>query len=216
VRRLRAGETLTCADGSGAWRRYKVRDAAVGRLDLAADGPVRQEPTLTPVNLGLALTKHALDQVVARCTELGVDEIIPVHAKRSVARWDDERAAKVVERLRVIAREAAAQSRRARIPRIAAVTAVGRFADRDGLLIADRSGIGAPALEPPGRAGWTVLIGPEGGFDPDELTPFATSVPRLAVGPHVLRAETAPVAVVAALRSVAPSGPGGLPRRRLV
>ena len=57
----------------------------------------------------------------------------------------------------------------------------------------------ADALPAPGPEGWTVVVGPEGGLDPAELEPFPDSVPRLAVGPHVLRAETAPPAVVAAL-----------------
>ena len=109
-------------------------------------------------------------------------------------------AAAAVARLQTIAREAAAQCRRAQVPDIAPVGEIAGLVGRSGLVIADRSGLPASALADPGPAGWTVLVGPEGGFDPADLEPFADAVPRLAVGPHVLRAETAPLAVVAALR----------------
>jgi len=199
---LRAGEALTAADGTGAWRRYVVTGVDSGRLDLQATAPSRVEPELVPpIGLAVALTKGGLDQVVARATELGVARVEPVRTRRSIVRWDAARAAAAVVRLRAIAREAAAQSRRARLPEIAPVADLADLAGRPGLVIADRAGMPAHALPAPGPHGWTVLVGPEGGFDPADLEAFPDSVPRLAVGPHVLRAETAPPAVVAALRS---------------
>jgi 16S rRNA (uracil1498-N3)-methyltransferase len=198
---VRAGEALTAADGTGAWRRYVVTGVDSGRLDLQASAPVRAEPELVPpIGLAIALTKGGIDHVVARATELGVARVEPVRTRRSVVRWDAARAAAAVARLRAIAREAAAQSRRARLPEIAPVGALADLAGRPGLVIADRAGVPAHALPAPGPDGWTVVVGPEGGFDPADLEPFPDSVPRLAVGPHVLRAETAPPAVLAALR----------------
>jgi 16S rRNA (uracil1498-N3)-methyltransferase len=192
---------LTAADGSGAWRLYEVRAVASGRLDLLAVTPRCVEPELVPaIAVALALTKGGLDPVVARVTELGVTRIEPIRTARSVARWDPPRAARAVTRLRAVAREAAAQSRRARVPEVVPPTTLLELRDRPGLVIADRGGVPAPQIPRPGPAGWTVLIGPEGGFDPAELAPLPPATPRLAVGPHVLRAETAPVAAVAALR----------------
>ena len=145
VRRLRAGEVVTAADGTGRWRRYEVRAAATGELQLDAAGAVRIEPELAPVvGLALALTKSGLDHVVARCTELGVDRIEPVRTERSVVRWDDARAEKGVARLESIVREAAAQRRRARVPQVRPVTALAALAGRPGLVLADR------AASPPG------------------------------------------------------------------
>jgi 16S rRNA (uracil1498-N3)-methyltransferase len=218
VRRLRAGETVTVADSTGRWRPYAVVATGAGRLALEATGALRMDPDLAPaVTVAVALTKGGIDDVVARCTELGVDRIEPVRARRSVVRWDDARAGAAVDRMRTVAREAAAQCRRARVPEVAAVAPVASLAGRPGLCLADRAGAAAAALPAPGPEGWTVLVGPEGGFDAEDLAGLdlaaaGGSIPRLAVGPYVLRAGTAPVAAVAALRSLGSPGgraPGG-------
>jgi 16S rRNA (uracil1498-N3)-methyltransferase len=73
--------------------------------------------------------------------------------------------------------------------------------DRAGLVVAGRDGVVASALPPPAADwpdGWTVVVGPEGGLAPEELEVLG-SAPRLRLGPHVLRAVTAPVAAVAVL-----------------
>ena len=91
-----------------------------------------RDPELVPgVELAVALTKAgALDTVVARCTELGVARITPVRTRRCVVQWDAAQAERAVERLRTVAREAAAQSRRARLPEIAPVAELADFAGR--------------------------------------------------------------------------------------
>lgn len=201
VRRLRVGEHVTAADGAGSWRRYEIVGSERGRIVVAARSAIAVEPDPSPrVGMALALTKGGLDAVVARVTELGVAWIEPVASRRSVARWDAPRAEHALARLRSVAREAAAQSRRARIPEIRPLVSVRALADRAGLVLADRAGVAAAELRPPPGGEWTVLVGPEGGFDPEELDVLA-GVARLAVGRHVLRAETAPVAAAAALVS---------------
>ncbi|GIU88417.1 MAG: hypothetical protein KatS3mg009_2932 [Acidimicrobiia bacterium] len=199
VRRLRPGEEVTAADGTGRWRRYVVADVPPGRVVLDARAEVRAEPEVRPaLALALALTKQGLDAVVAGCTELGVVRFEPVRAARSVVRWDDRRAQAAVARLRVIAREAAAQCRRARVPEVAPVADLADLAARRDLVVADREGVTASALAEPASGTWTVLVGPEGGLDAHEREVIGDR-PRLAVGRHVLRAQTAPVAVAAAL-----------------
>jgi 16S rRNA (uracil1498-N3)-methyltransferase len=200
ARRLRPGEALTAADGTGRWRRYEIVDATPGRLRCRATEPLQHAPPMRPaVTAAVALTKgRGLDDVVAGLTELGVARIEPVRTERSVVRWDDERAAAAVARWCAIAREAAMQSRRATVPEVAPVAAVASLAGRPGLVVADRTGRALAQLPEPGDAGWVVLVGPEGGLAPAEVTALG-DVPRLAVGPFVLRAQTAPLAVVAAL-----------------
>jgi 16S rRNA (uracil1498-N3)-methyltransferase len=206
VRRLAPGETLTAADGSGAWRSYVVTEIATGRLTLQAEGDV--QPAWEPrvgVALAVALAKGGLDDVVAAVTELGVGRVTPVRTARAVVRWDDDRAGRAVARLRVVAREAAMQSRRARVPVVDDVVELATLVDRPGLVVADRDGVSAWELPAPaaGRAtGWTVLVGPEGGLAPEELDALG-SAPRLRLGAHVLRAATAPVAAVAVLTAEA-------------
>ena len=204
VRRLRVGEHVTAADGRGNWRRYEIEAVASGRLRLAARGESCTEPEIVPrVALAVALTKAgALDRVGARCTELGVARVTPVRTRRCVVQWDAAQAQRGVERLRGAAREAAAQCRRARLPEIEPVADLADLLAHPGLVVADREGValralGLPKAEFPGRE-WVVLVGPEGGLDPAELESLGRT-PRLALGPHVLRAETAPVAAVTLL-----------------
>ena len=200
VRRLRAGEPVTAADGAGTWRAYRVADAAGGRLVLRADGDPRREPRLTPpLTVACAVTKGERPEVVVRqASELGVDTVLPVLTARSVVRWDAARRAAATERLGRVAREAAQQCRRARLLTIEPFAPLASLVGRRGLVVADRRGHAAAALPDPGPAGWTVVVGPEGGLTAEELATLGDP-PRLAVGPHVLRAETAAAAVAAAL-----------------
>ncbi len=204
VRRLGAGEIVTAADGSGAWRRYEVSEVATRRLTLHALDAIEfvPEPVIGVV-LAAALTKGGLDDVVTAATELGVERVIPLHTERVVVRWDEARAARGVARLRILAREASMQSRRARIPVIDDVLALRMLREYDGLVLADPAGVDVSDLSRPtttnaGRARWTVIVGPEGGFSANEYEMFA-KVPRLRLGPNVLRAVTAPIAAVAVL-----------------
>jgi 16S rRNA (uracil1498-N3)-methyltransferase len=211
VRRLHTGELVTAADGTGRWRRYAVADATPGALALAADGAALLEPQLTPaLVLACAPTKGERPEAVVRhATELGVDAIWWVTSARSVVRWDGARAAAALERLRRVAREATLQCRRARLP---AVEAPGRLVDlagRPGLLVADRDGARPAELADPPDGGWILVVGPEGGISPEELL-ILGDPPRLGLGPHVLRAETAALAGPAALagrRGVPPTPP---------
>jgi len=200
VRRLRVGEAVTAADGDGRWRPYRVDEVGGGRLALGATAGPRAEPaSLWPLAVAFALTKGAKPEiVVARLTELGVDRVLPVLGARSVARWSADRAETALARLRRVAREAAQQSRRARLPRIEPLRPLATLVGEPGLVVGERGGPGAGELDAPGASGWLAVVGPEGGFDPDELAAFEGS-PRVGVGPHILRAETAAVAVAAAL-----------------
>ncbi len=200
VRRLRAGEHVTAADGAGSWRLYEIEAVEPGRLQLAARGELRRDPELVPeVALAVALTKAgALDAVVARCTELGVSRITPIRTRRCVVQWDASQAERAVKRLRTVAREAAGQCRRARLPEIAPVGELADFVGRPDVIVADRAGGPPSDLSVPGSSAWTVVVGPEGGLEPTEIEAFADAG-HLSLGPYVLRAETAPIAAVSVL-----------------
>ena len=193
VLRLRDGDALTVSDARGRWRAARFGD------ELVLDGAIEVDLVPTPaLTIGFALVKGERPElVVQKLTELGIDRIAPFVAARSVVRWDDERSTKHVDRLRRVAREAAMQCRRCRVPEILDVST---FADRltdPGVALADRGGA------PPSLAMTTVLIGPEGGWAPDEQAHAARSgAVRLAFGDHVLRAETAAFAVAAVLAAM--------------
>jgi 16S rRNA (uracil1498-N3)-methyltransferase len=196
VLRLRAGELVAVSDGAGRWVPCRVatdsplqgsRRAEPGGV-LVPDGPVMVTARLTPeVTVAFAPTKGDRPEwVTQKLTELGVDRIVPLRTSRSVVRWEGERGAKAVERLRRVAREAAAQCRRPWLPEVTDVCRLDEVAGLAGspMILADAGGA-APGLDRP-----VLAVGPEGGGDDAERAAFG---PPVGLGPTVLRAETAAV-----------------------
>lgn len=191
VLRLRDGDPLTVGDGAGRWRRCRF-----GRV-LAPVGETATVPRLAPaLTVGFAVLKGGRsDLIVQKLTELGMDRIVAFRADRSVKRWDDESASRMLQRWQRIAREAVMQCRRAWLPLV------------DGPLEFEGMNLSQAALAVPGAAPPTsddvfVLVGPEGGWSEAELS----AVPRhVGLGPNILRSETAAFAA-AALLAAARSG----------
>jgi 16S rRNA (uracil1498-N3)-methyltransferase len=146
-----------------------------------------------------------MDLIVAKATELGVGRILPLESAHSVRRGAERMA-----RWRRIAIEAAEQSGRADVPELARPCDVRRFlAGRptDEPLILCHDGGGAPPLAAVcgglvGVAALSLLVGSEGGFDPEELACCQGAGARLAwMGPRLLRAETAALAALAVVQA---------------
>jgi len=203
VLRLRAGDEMVLGDGAGRWRPARFGPT------IEPTGALEQTPLERPsIGVAFALVKGDKPElVVQKLTELGVDRIVPFRAIRSVVRWDDAKAARAGQRLRAVARSAAMQCHRPWLPAVEDATDLGALLGGGGVAvaIADRTGA-APSLDHS-----LVLVGPEGGWAPEERAAAADAgVPSVAVGAHVLRAETAAVtvgALLTALRAglVAPS-----------
>ena len=200
VRRLRGGEVVTAANGDGCWRPYTVVRVRPGAVELHAQGPSVIEPRLDPrLFVACAVTKGSKPEVVVqKLTELGVDGVTLLSTRRSVPRWGETRAGAALDRLRRIAREAAAQSRRARLPEVDGVRPVTELRGRAGLVVADPTGDELARVATPPGGEWVLVVGPEGGFDPEEVAALG-SPGRLRLGPHVLRAETAALVGAAVL-----------------
>lgn len=188
VLRVRTGESIVVSDGAGRWREARLLGA--GGLELVGEARSVERPSPS-ITIAFAVTKGERPELaVQKLTELGADRIVPFAAARSVARWDGDRAAKHVERLRRIAREAAMQSRRAWLPEVADAVSFAEATALPGASIADVDGA------PPTLARPTVLVGPEGGWSEEERS---CGLAAVALGPHVLRAETAAMAAAALL-----------------
>lgn len=173
------------ADGAGGWRLCTWTGDTDGGLEPA--GGVAYEPRPEPsVTVGFALLKGDRPEwVVQKLTEVGVDRIVPFVAARTVVRWDGDRAVRHLDRLRRVAREAAMQARRTWLPEVADVVGFAAVASSPGVALAEPGGP-PPSLDRP-----VVLVGPEGGWAPEELD---RGLPTATLGPTVLRAETAAVA----------------------
>ncbi len=205
VMRRKEGDPVHLFNGrDGEWQ-ASIAALRKDRVQFRPESRLRPQQAGPDLRLLLAPVKRdAMDWIVEKATELGVRSIHPVFTARCVIGRVN------LERLSTIAREAAEQCERLDIPEIAAPLDLHAALDAwDGapLLVGDARGK-APSLSvvlagkaPP----LGLLVGPEGGFTDQELDavrrrPFVSSA---ALGPRILRAETAAVAGLAVLQALA-------------
>jgi 16S rRNA (uracil1498-N3)-methyltransferase len=216
VLRLGPGDRIALFNGrDGEW---------LGRIDRLArgTGAVLLEKLLRPQQeasdlwLAFAPVKRApLDLLVEKATELGVSAFLPVITRHTqVERFN-------LDRLRAHAREAAEQSERLTLPRIAEPQPLDRLiADWPAgrrLVLCDESGAAPPiaaALAGLGPGPLAVMVGPEGGFAESELDGLRklSFVCPVGLGPRVLRSDTAALVGLAVVQALA--GDWRVPRRR--
>jgi 16S rRNA (uracil1498-N3)-methyltransferase len=140
-------------------------------------------------------------------TEAGVDTIVPWQAARCVARWtgSPDKAIRGRERWQSVAREAAKQSRRTRVPTVlplASTTQVAQLVGRSaGALVLHEAGSSPLTSAPIPDTGELVLVvGPEGGIAPEELAAFTDAgAAEVRLGREVLRTSTAAAVALGAL-----------------
>jgi 16S rRNA (uracil1498-N3)-methyltransferase len=204
VLRLRDGEQVSASDGRGAWRMCEWHDGS-----LRTTGDVQHVPASSQ-RVGVAFVPVKGDRPewsVQKLTEIGVDEIIVLApTRRAVVRWGDAKASakdtKHMQKLQKVAREASMQSRRVWLPTITGPVSLADACARPGAAVADPDGAplaasaAASTAAPNASVATTssaaapslIIIGPEGGFDDDEIP---ASVARVSLGGTILRAETA-------------------------
>lgn len=216
VLRLEPGREVRVFQGEGQEWRARVRSVDEGRIELDGLEPIA-EPVL-PARLILlqALPKGAkMELIVQKAVELGVAEIRPIAAARSVMRLDDAQAAKKTAKWQRIALEAAKQCGHPLAPAVQPPGALTQSLDAlalegvELLLLTSLQDDTVPLLRAleRSRAGRrrppaciAVLIGPEGDFTQDEIaTARAAGAVPVSLGPLVLRTETAALAALAQL-----------------
>lgn len=196
VMRLKPGAPVKLFDDrTGEWL---AQATAVGRRDLVltVTGRLRKREPVPDLWLCAApIKKGRVDWVAEKACELGVARLVPVLTRRTVIdRLNGER-------LRAHMIEAAEQCGRTALPVLAEPVKLAAllrdWPEKRTLFFADETG-GAPALEAmrahPGPG--AILIGPEGGFDPEERDAIR-ALPQsigISLGPRILRAETAAAA----------------------
>lgn len=204
VRRLRAGETVSVGDGAGIWLEGVVEETSPSRVDVRiATRSVRERPRPRIV-LVQALAKGDRDELAVQAAcELGVNEIVPWQAARSVSRWEGAKAAKGRERWAAIVREAAKQAHRPWVPQVSVPVTTGQLAERAAsqrvLLLDPTANRRLTAVEEDGRD-LVLVVGPEGGIAPDERERLiAAGAEPVVLGDTVLRTSTAGPAAIAVL-----------------
>lgn len=203
VRRVREGEAVTVGDGRGVWLEGVCEATASREVVIRVTVRTEQEPPRPRVVLAQALAKGDRDELaIQAATELGVDEVIPWEAARSVSRWQGAKREKGRARWATIVREAAKQAHRRWVPEVADPASTGALAGRAEaalVLVLDPT---APTrlteLPLEGHDTLLLVVGPEGGIAPDELSLLEQAgCRRVRLGATVLRTSTAGPAALA-------------------
>lgn len=210
VLRLRAGDAVTLFNGDGWEYPGRVTSLSGQRVEvgLGSRTPGLPESPLAVFLLQGVARGERMDLVVQKATELGVARILPVLAGRSVVRLDPRQAQRKQAHWQAIAISACEQCGRSRVPAIGLPRSLGESLAEaampaDRFLLAPGAPVALGAL-PPGITSVALLIGPEGGLTEAEQARASQAgfEPR-ALGPRILRTETAALAALSVLQSVA-------------
>jgi 16S rRNA (uracil1498-N3)-methyltransferase len=215
VKRLAVGEQVDIADGAGKRITGTVTDAAPAQLTVECTSVSAEPRPEIRLVLVQALAKGDRDELaIETATELGIDAVIPWQSERSIVRWKGERAAKAHGKWQSAVTAAAKQARRAWIPEVRPAVdtqALAREVAEAGLAVILHEDAVTPLRRVLGK--WSeehqeafgpgeilLIVGPEGGISPREVTRLCSAGAVTALlGPHVLRSSTAgPAGVVVA------------------
>lgn len=207
VLRLQPGSAMTLFDGRGG--EFEARVERMGRSDVEARVGTHhavEREAAREVHLALGMpANERMDFLVEKATELGVAGLTPLMTERAVLRLSGERAERKQAHWQGIATSACEQCGRNRVPAIAPVQDFARWCaalpvqgtrfvlslDPQATPLAQRLDGAGPVL---------LLSGPEGGLGPAEIrTALDRGFEPVSLGPRVLRADTAPLAALAAL-----------------
>lgn len=206
--RLAPGDEIVLFDGRGgeyAARIERIQKDAVA-VSVTGYEPVERESTLR-VHLAQGISGgERMDYTLQKAVELGVDAIQPIAARRSVVKLDGERADRRVAHWQGVVASACEQCGRNRVPPVATPRSLADWlaTPRAGrLLFLSPSAATRLADLPAPTATDSLVAGPEGGFEGDELAALeAVGAISIRLGPRVLRTETAALAALAAMQTL--------------
>ena len=207
VLRLQPGAAITLFNGDGA--EWLASIMQMGRSDVAVQVGAR---TLVEREIALDITlalgvpaNERMDGLIEKATELGVARVQPLMCERSVLRLAGERARKKLAHWQGVAVAACEQSGRTRVPQIGPVlsmtewlASLGAVADGARWVLSLRDALPLHRLAAP--LSLISLSGPEGGLtEAEERAAAVSGFQAVSLGPRVLRADTAPLALLAHL-----------------
>ena len=212
VMRMNVGECCEIVDEKE--QLYIAKITQLSPLELTIEEHKEQNVELPiEVTIFVGLSKgDKLETIVQKATELGVHTIVPVEMKRNMVKWTKDKSQKKIERLQKIAQEAAEQSHRLHIPKVLDLMSL-----KESIVFANQSTKALVAFEEVAKQGEAAALvqsftslkegdsiafyfGPEGGFDVQEIGYLnSQGIYSCALGPRILRAETAPMYALAAL-----------------
>jgi 16S rRNA (uracil1498-N3)-methyltransferase len=210
VLRMQPGDVITLFNGEGG--EFEATVTRMGRSDVDVEvgvhHPVEREAPCQVHFLAGITANERMDWLVEKATELGAASITPVMAERSVLKLKGERADKKLAHWQGVAVAAAEQCGRNRVTRIDNACTLAQWLAQHPasagsgvrLVLSLSEGTRPLAEAVQGQMNVTLLSGPEGGLSPaEEALALSAGFVPVTLGPRVLRAETAPLAVLAAL-----------------
>ena len=206
--RARVGETVKLQGPDK--KRFLAEILRIGKgvveLKCLQELSVPSEPLVGLVLFQAVIAEKALDFILQKGTELGLEKIVLFNAKNSATKLSKEKFAAKQERWQKILIEAAKQSERAVWPEIFFVSSAdeleSQFAGLEIVYLTDINGGRPSQITGNGKIG--IIVGPEGGFKDEEIAIFTKqlNVQALGLGSVLLRAETAAIAALAGIRMI--------------
>lgn len=204
--RMRVGDVICVTDGGGEDYGCQIEEITKDEvvLKVCYKQACESEPSCR-VTIYQGVPKSSkMEDIIQKCVELGVCEIVPTLTKRCVSRPDDKAAGKKNQRYQKIALEAAQQSGRGIVPKIENMKTLSQaiVEDESDVKIVFYEGGGEKLADivKPDTESVSVFIGPEGGFEQEEVEQIeASGGVRATLGKRILRTQTAPVAALTAI-----------------
>ena len=202
VLRMGIGDTITLCDGEGTDYICQIEEIEGDTLLCRANArrTAETEPEME-ITLFQGIPKgDKMEWIIEKGVETGLSRIVPVQMARSVSHIEGKKAGNKVQRWNKISRSAAKQSQRGRIPQVEApirlTQCLERLKEYDMVLVfyeEERRNSLRRILQTASRPRKAaILIGPEGGLEPDEVRAFVGAGAKVAgLGPRILRTETA-------------------------
>lgn len=204
--RMKVGDVLMVADGKGNDFGCQISEITKDsvKLKVCYKQASDSEPSCR-VTIYQGVPKSTkLEDIIQKCVELGVYSIVPTLTKRCVSRPDDKSAHKKNVRYQKIALEAAQQSGRGIIPEIKDMKTLKQAIAEDDsevkIVFYEGGGDALNTLVGKNTQSVSIYIGPEGGFELDEVELLESKgAHRATLGKRILRTQTAPVAAQACI-----------------
>ena len=208
VRRTAVGERLQLADGEGALVVGTVESTGRDELTLRVEHVSSVEQPTPRFVLVQALAKNDRDdQAIEAATEMGVDEVVPWQADRSIVQWRGERGEKARRKWDQVLLAATKQSRRPRRPTLGATVTTAQLAAKiatggTAYVLHEEATTALAGLPLPVDGEVLVIVGPEGGIAPHEIESLiAAGAKTVRLGTTVLRSSSAGPAALAVLNA---------------
>lgn len=206
--RLAAGDAIALFDGRGGEYAACIERIGKDQVDVHVTGfqaIERESPLRVLLAQGIS-SGERMDYTLQKAVELGVAAIQPIAARRSVVKLAGERAERRTSHWQGVVASACEQCGRNRLPAVAPPQPLARWLGTRApgrlLFLSPQADMRFAELPPPDGLD-TLVAGPEGGFEADEIAALhaAGAIP-VRLGPRVLRTETAALAALAAMQTL--------------